>query len=267
MEDPLIDRRNRFRIGVTITAMSAMAASLAMPLLFDSSPLWWLAIAGLALLSATGIGLLVGARFARVVGGLLFLAGGVLSPISLIQVLSSTGAPESWELGWLLPVANAVATTLLLVWLCFRAIQVLLGTSRRTSVVTTRLVGFVLAVIAANHLWLAAQIGFGWQGSWTVDISTRGTQLIGFPGWQLWHLAMLVTTLVLLAAPRRMFGIAATALMVLCIGMVPLVIVAAVRTGFLQLELLLALSGMMLLPVYLSWWLRDELRGLPGHRA
>jgi hypothetical protein len=157
-------------------------------------------------------------------------------------------------------VANAIATTLLLVWLCLRAIQVLLGTTWRASVVTARLTGGVLACVTVNHLWLAAQVGVGWQGSWSINISPRGTSLLGFPGWPLWHLAVLVTALVLLAGPRRMLGGAARVLLLLFAGMVPLVIVAAALTGFFELGLLLLVVGTVLLPVYLAWWLRAELR-------
>jgi hypothetical protein len=258
MDKVLTDRRRMFRIGAVITAMCAMVFSIAVTGPLDSG-LGWLA---LALLGATGIGLLLRARFARVLGGLLFLGCGVLAPLSLIQELNSSSPPGSWELGWFLSVANAIATTLLLVWLCFRAIQVLLGTTWRASLVTARLAGGVLAFIAVNHLWLAAQVGFAWQGSWSINISPRGTMFLGFPGWPLWHLAALVPALALLAGPRRMLGGAARVLMLLFAGMVPLVIIAAVLTGFFELGLLVLLLGTVLTSVYLSWWLRDELGGM-----
>jgi hypothetical protein len=270
MDDLLVDRRSMFRIGVMITAMSAMVLSVAVGGPVDGGGLWWLTFLIVALLSVTGVGLLFGALFARILGGLLFLGGVVFSPISLIQALDLSSTPGSLDLGWLLSVGNAVATMLLLVWLCVRAIQVLLGTTRRTSAVTARLAGGALAVIAANHLWLATQIGFGWQGSWAVNISPRGAQFVGFLGWPIWHLAVLLAALVLLVGPRRILGGAAAALMLLFAGMVPLVIIAAARTGFFELQLLPLLAGMVLLPVYLLWWLRDELRGLstpPDHAA
>lgn len=187
------------------------------------------------------------------------LACVVFSPVSLIQELNGSAPLGGWELEWWLSVANAIATTLLLVWLGIRAIQVLLGRPWRASVVTARLAGGVLAVVAANHLWLAAQIGFGWQGAWSINISPQGTRLIGFPGWQIWHLVMLVAALMLLAGPRRMLRAAARVLMLLFAGMVPLVLVAAVRTGFFELALLLLVLGMTLIPVYLWWWLSNEL--------
>jgi hypothetical protein len=260
MGELLVDRRGMFRLGVMITAMSAMVFSIAFIRSIDGGGPWWIAFALFGLLGATGVGLLFRAWFARVLGGLLFLGAGVLSPISLIQALDRSSVPGSRDVGWFLSVGNAIATTLLLVWLCFRAIQVLLGTTRAASFVTARLVGGVLAVIAAHHLGLAAEIGFGWQGSWSVNLSPRGTQLIGFLGWPIWHLALLATALVMLAGPRRMLGGAATALALLFIGMVPLTIIAAARTLFFELELLLLLIGVTLLPAYLSWWFRDELQ-------
>lgn len=249
------------RIGVVITALCAMICAIALTAPVEVGVGWF----AIALLGMTGIGLLLGAWFARVLGGLLFLGGLVLAPLSLIEQLSGSPSPGGWDLGRVLSVANAIATTLLLAWLCVRALQVLRGASGRASVVTARLAGGVLALVAVNHLWLAAQVGVGWQGSWSINISPRGTTLLGFPGWALWHLAVLVPSLVLLAGPRRMLGGAATVLMLLCAGMVPLVILAAGLTGSFELELVLLVVGTVLVPVYLAWWLRDELRMMvPG---
>lgn len=244
-----------FRLGVLTTALAVLVLSLGVTAPIGGIPPWWWLALGL--FGATGIGLLFRARFARVLGGLLLLACVVLAPISLIRVLASS-SPVGADLMWLLSVANAIATTLLLTWMCIRAIQVLLGRPRRASVVTVRLVGGVLAVVAAYHLWLVSQVGFEWTGSWSLQISPRGTQLVGFPVWPLWHVALLVVALAMVAGPRRMLGQAATVLMLLIAGLVPLVIMAAIRTGFFAAEL--PIFGMMLIPVYLSWWLRDELR-------
>lgn len=244
------------RIGVVITALFAMICAIALTAPVEVGVGWCV----IALLGMTGIGLLRGAWFARVLAGLLFVACAVLAPVSLIQQLAGTPSPGGWDPGWALAVANALATTLLLVWLCVRAIQVLRGASGRASGVTARLAGAVLALVAVNHLWLAAQVGIGWQGSWSINISPRGTTLVGFPGWPLWHLALLVPSLVLLAGPRRVRAGAATVLMLLCAALVPLVIVAAGLTGSFEPELILLVVGTVLVPVYLAWWLRGELR-------
>ena len=245
-----------FRLGVLTTALAVLVLSLGVTAPVGGSPPWWWWLA-LGSLGATGIGLLFGARVARVLGGLFLLACAVFAPISLIRALASS-SPVGADLTWFLAVANAIATTLLLTWMCIRAVQVLLGRPRRARVVTVRLVGGVLAVVAAYHLWLVSQVGFEWAGSWSIQISTRGTQLVGFPLWPLWHVALLAVALAMVAGPRRMLGQAATALMLLFAGLVPLVIVAAIRMDFFAAEL--TIFGMMLIPVYLSWWLRDELR-------
>jgi hypothetical protein len=254
--DDLTARRGMFRLGVVITAMPVLVLLLAARAPIDDIALWWWISLGLFV--ATGIGLLFGARFARVLGGLFLLACVVLVPVSLLRTLS--GAPMAGASPlWFLAIANAVATTLLLTWMCIRAIQVLLG-RRRASGVTVRLVGGALAVIAANHLWLASLIGFEWTGTWSIQISPEGTQLLGFPFWPLWHVALLVVALAMVAGPRRMLGHAATALMLLFASLVPLVTVVAIRTSSIASELTIFGLGMTLIPVYLSWWLRDELR-------
>jgi hypothetical protein len=253
--DNLTDRRGMFRIGVMITAATVMVLALAATAPVDGSAvLPWLA---LGLLGATGIGLLVRARFARVLAGLLLLACAVAAPLSWIQLLAASAPLMSADPAWFLSVANATATTLLLVWICLRGIRVLLGRPRRASAVTVRLVGGTLAVVAAHHLWLVHQLGATWTGSWSIHIAPQGTQLVGFPGWPLWHVALLIVALVLVAGPRRVLGRAATGLMLLFVSLVPLVIVAAIRTELVALAL--PIFGITLFPVYLSWWLRDEL--------
>jgi hypothetical protein len=245
-----------FRLGVVTTAMVVLVLFLAGRGPIEDIALWWWI--SLGLFGAIGIGLLFGARFARVLGGLFFLAGVVLVPVSLLRTLS--GAPvDDAEPLYLLFIANAVASTLLLTWMCLRALLLLLG-RQRASGVTARLVGGVLAVVAANHLWLASRVGFEWTGGWSIQISPEGTQLVGFLLWPLWHVALLVVALVMVAGPRRMLGHATTALMLLFASLVPLVTVVAIRTSSFASELTIFGLGMTLIPVYLSWWLRDELR-------
>jgi hypothetical protein len=253
--DDLAVRRGMFRLGVVTTGMAVLVLSLALTAPLGEIPLWWWLALGL--LGTTGIGLLLGARFARVLSGLFLLACVVFVPLSLFETLSSSPVVGA-DLLWLLAIANAVATTLLMTWMCIRGILMLLGRGRRSSAVTARVVGGVFAVVAANHLWLAYLMGFEWTGYWSFNISDEGTRLVGFPFWPVWHVALLVVALAMLAGPRRMLGHAATALLLLFAILMPLMIVAALRTGFIAVQL--TIFGMMLIPVYLSWWLRDELR-------
>src|SRR5436189_3890174 len=110
--DDFTDRRGMFRLGVLTTALAVLVLSLAVTAPIDDiSLLWWLA---LGLIGATGIGLLFDARFARVLGGLLLLACVVFAPMSLIRSLDSS--PVGADLMWLLSLANAITTTLLLTW-------------------------------------------------------------------------------------------------------------------------------------------------------
>lgn len=262
MDNLLVDRRSTFRLGVMVTALSVMVLSIAMSGPIVEAGPWWIGLGMVGLMVATGVGLLFYALFARLLGGLMFLAIGVLSALSLIRTLAASQIPDELNLGWLLAVANAVATTTLLVWLSFRAIQVLLGKDRRASVSTARLAGGVLVAVAANHLWLAIQAGWGLPGTWSVNISPEGTFLVGFPGWPIWHVVLLVVSLIMLAGPHHLLKSAAAALLLLFAALVPLVIIAAAQASSLNLSLLLPLTGISLVPLYLSWWLRDELQRL-----
>ncbi len=246
-----------FRLGVLATALAVLVLSLGVTAPVGYVPPWWWWLA-LGVFGATGIGLLFAARVARVLAGLLLLAFAVGAPISLLRTLARSPMEGADLMRWLL-VGNAVAMTLLLTWMCIRGIQVLLGRPRGARVVTVRLAGGALAVVAANHLWWAAQVGFEWTAAWSIQISHQGMQLMGFPFWPLWHVALLAVALAMVAGPRRILGHAATALMLLFAGLVPLVIVAAIRTDLLVVAEL-TIAGMMLVPVYLAWWLRDELR-------
>jgi hypothetical protein len=257
--DDLDGRRGTFRIGVMTTAMAVMILPLAVTAPLDGSTLpGWIA---LALFGATGIGLLLRARFARVLAGLGLLACALFTPVSLIQMLTMlTGGVrhEGWDPMWPGFVANATATKLLVIWLCIRGIQTLLGRAPRTRDLTVRIVGGVLTIIAAHHLWLASQPGVAPSGTWSVHVSLDGTILVGFVGWQLWHGIALVLGLVMVAGPRRVLARATTALVVLFAALVPLVLVALVDMRVFGLQV--AFFGMLAFPVYLAWWLRDEVR-------
>jgi hypothetical protein len=252
--DDLDARRGTFRLGVMVTAVAAMILALAVTAPLDGRSLpGWIA---LGLFGVTGIGLLRRARFARVLAGLGLLACALFTPVSLIQMLSRGVRPDGWDPMWLGFVANATATKLLVIWLCVRGIQALLGRSPRASDLTVRLVGGVLMIIAAHHLWLASQPGVAPSGTWSVNLSIDGTILVGFAGWQPWHGIALVLGLVMVAGPRRVLAPATTALVVLMAALVPLVIVAMADMRLFVLQV--TFFGMLAFPVYLAWWLRDE---------
>jgi hypothetical protein len=74
--------------------------------------------------------------------------------------------------------------------------------------------------------------------------------------------ALLVTALVLLAGPRRWLAHAGNALWLLMVLMTGLVLANLVRAGMWMPELVLGTSIMLIIPVYLAWWFRDELRAI-----
>ena len=223
-----------------------------------SDALAWLLIGASC---ALGVGLLARVRAARAVAALGFLACGVIVPLSFVSALLDAW-PPALDPPVLLSIANAAGITVLGVWLCFRAVQVLLGRSWHPSLLTARLTGAALTAVAANHLWLARVIGADFASTdgagLSVSISSRGSQFAGFPAWPIWHLGLGALALVLLAAPRRTAARAATALALWFACLAPLAAFHGVRFHD-------ALVGpfttiLVLIPAYLAWWLGDELR-------
>lgn len=261
MNEALGGRRGTARIGGIFLAMAALTLAMAVSVAAEAALL--IAIPAV-LLGGTGIGLLVDARPARLVASLLLLACVVMLPLSLGNTLMQVSGPL--EARRLLAAASAVATTVLLMWLCFRGLQVVRGKSLPASVFTARLTGGALAVIAGNHLWEAAVTGswgLGAYESFAFRISTQGTALYGFPGWPLWHLAALAIAAILLVGRRPALGRAVTALAGLFACLVPLSLVAMVRMrmSMRELSLFIPVLALGLLPALLCWWLREELIG------
>ena len=257
----MIERRT-FRLGVVVLAVAAMNLAIAVMMPREAGVLPWLLVGAAC---AIGIGLLVRARVARALAGLVFLVCAVAMPVSLIGSLAEGLPPDDWNLPVLLSMANAVVTTALGVWLCVRAIQVLLGRPWRASLATARLAGGTLAVVAANHLWFAAAVGPGFGLGWfdlgssslSISISPRGIELTGFSGWPIWHLVLAVIALAMLVAPRRIVERVATLLVLWFACLVPFALIDALRPRDGGFGLFLVLVA--LVPVYLAWWLRDEL--------
>lgn len=260
----MVERRT-FRLGVLVLASVALVVWLAV--LGPPDPeIWFWVILGLT--AAVGVGLLFHLRVARAVLGLAVAACGALAPFEAIGALLDAVPLAGWTPLVVLGVANAVATTTLGVWLCVRAIQALLGRTWPPSLITARMTGATLAVIAADHLWLAAATGAGPSsvGS-SMGVSPSGVQLSGFPGWMIGHLALAVIALAMLAGPRRLVARAATLLVGWCVALVGLVVISGI-IGFAAIDAPGRIGAMMTLfaafqPAmfaYGAWWLRDELR-------
>src|SRR3954471_9724389 len=231
-----IVERRMFRLGVLVLAAAAMNLSLAMTMPDGELALWLWLISGAA--CAVGIGLLVHARVARAVAGLVVAVAGAGTLVSLratLGLLIDGPVLHGGTLLALLSVANAAATTALSVWFCIRAIQALRGRQWAATLVTARLTGAWLAVIAASHLWSAAAAGVGLgldsAGGIAISISASGTQLAGFPAWPIWHFVLAILALMMLAGPRRLVARAATLLVAWCACLAVLVLIDAPRLG------------------------------------
>jgi hypothetical protein len=275
MHYALTKQRGVFRIGVMLTALSVIALPVASIATSNGGELtivdalMWVILAGMG---ATGIGLLIHARFARILVGVLLLGGLAVAPISLVLVLDDTLSSVHGELGLglTLALANAIATTALWMWLCFRGIQVLRGVSTNAEILTARLSGGVMATVALTHLWRAVEIGtrsleLG-SGEWRwIKISPNGMWLFGFPGWPLWHTAVFRPVLVLLVGPNTLPPSAATMLAGLFGALTALVMIdphATERGAMTDLAFTSPVLLVGLFPMMLAWWLRDELRGV-----
>lgn len=219
----------------------------------------------LVIFGATGVGLVVGSRAASVAAQVLLLLCMILGPVGLVGALANTGA-AALDGRRLFAIGNAIFTTALWAWICFRGLQVLRGKNLRAAVFTSRLTGAALAAIAANHLYEAALMGsfasgFAAPGSFAFRIGLEGTALYGFAGWPLWHVALLFTAAVFLVAPRPRLVKAAGALAGLFALVLPLSLGALAGLSEGELAVFAPVLVMMLLPILLAWWLREELIG------
>jgi hypothetical protein len=249
-----LTRQRLPRLGVVILAMTTML--LAIGAMIPIGEVAWFEWLILAAFVATGVGLVARLRFARVIAALGLGAGLVLGVRSEFQWWSQLDV--EWNVTTALAVANAIVTTLLGFWLGARAFLVVIGRARSTPI-TTRLVGAMIVVVTIDHLWLAYLYGFSWRGGFSISVSEQGTQLFGFPGWPLWHVAALLTALVMIGGPRRMLASATYVLMVLVYLLVPLMAVAQIGLmGGPELPLFVFTVLVTLLVAYLAWWLRTD---------
>lgn len=243
------------RLGVVTLAIMLMVMSILLVGPLDDVGWGWAVI---AVFATMGFGLIARARFARVIAGLACVTGLVLSVPAIYEMWSRVEI-DDLDVTTVLALANSIATTLLGLWLGVRALLVILGRARTTTL-TARLVGGTIVVVAANHLWLAYLYGFSWRGGFSISLATEGTRFLGFPGWPLWHVGALLAGLVLVAGPRRSITPASTALMGLSFLLVPLMCVAEMSDHLVDVPLFMFMSAMTLLVAYLAWWLRTEAR-------
>lgn len=261
MNDVQRGRRGVKRIGGLFLAVAAIFLGLCL----SGPSVIPLMTIPLVIFGATGGGLLVGSRAASIAAQVLLLVCMILGPLGLVGALVSTRA-AALDGRWLLAIGNAIFTTALWAWICFRGLQVLRGKDLRAAVFTSRLTGVALAAIAADHLYEAVLLesrasGLASSGSFAFRIGLEGTALYGFTGWPLWHLALLLTAAVLLAAPRPRLVKAAGALAGLFALVLPLSLAALSKLNEHELAMFAPLLVMMLLPILLAWWLREELIG------
>ena len=258
------NRRRRFRIGVVLCAfMAGFAAMMSDAVLRGAiaEPLMLIPLAALII----GVGLIAGIRLARIPGLLLWLGLAGLTVYQVVRLLVHWVGYAAWDADTLVALANLLASASLQLWLDVRAIQVLLDRPLpETRAATARVAGGALAIIAIWHLVTAFDLGLGWRGA-SITVTATATQLLGFPGWPAWHLALLLVASCLLLGRGRLLRHAATGLMLLFILLGPLLLYSQ-RTAPASFEpvpldvAVVALCAMVaLVPAYLAWWLRDEL--------
>jgi hypothetical protein len=263
----LDNRRRRARIGVVFCVLAAGMALLTVTVggggLVGAEHLVVWPIVGVV--AAIGVGLLADVAAARVAGTVLLVLFAGAAAFGLIRALIDTLPYWTREPVLFVWLANAVVSSLLLVWLSIRGIQVLLDRPLRATSLTARLAGGALSVVALAHLHTAHAAGQVWgsfDGTWSLSISATGTRLAGFPGWVAWHVALLLVSALLLLLRRRQLRFAATCLTALFLVLAVLVVAMGVMSALAEhvgAQMAAFAVVLALVPAYLAWWLRDEL--------
>jgi len=216
-----------------------------------------LAIAGV--LGATGIGLVVHNRFARMAGIPLFALLAATLVWGWGGFLLDLRPHWHWSFDLGLLLVNSTLSTALLVWLNLRAIQILCKRERFLQQLTSRLVGGFLLIIGLIHLNFAYDVGVDIPG-YQFSISHHGTNLFGFPGWPYWHAAISLIGIFLIIGWQR--RLATLALAILSALLCPLLMFATWDFGraFGHLDSMMFVIAALvpLLFAYLSWWLWRE---------
>lgn len=266
MNDVQRDRRSAARIGGLFLALS-LSFFLALSLGWGiDGPDQLLITFLLVLIGATGAGLITGSNIASVAAQVLLLVCVIAAPLRLVGALVSLDGSTWLDTRRVFEVLNAISTTALWTWICFRGLLILRGKNLRAAVFTCRLTGVALAAIAANHLYEAALVGSNARvlsstKSFVFHVNTQGTALYGFAAWPFWHAAALLTAAVLLRAPRPGLIKALGALAGLFAVTLPLSLVRLAGLRVSELVTVAPLLALLLLPMLLARWLREELIG------
>ncbi|HEY0189532.1 MAG TPA: hypothetical protein VGC42_00325 [Kofleriaceae bacterium] len=255
--------RHAYRLGVLLTELAAMLTAFMVGgggLVLD--------VIGLVVLAQGGLGISLMTRSNRLVRGIAGFAVGAIGALaagaSLVHIAGAARTASVLDLG------NALASTVLFAWLCAMAVLGLSAPHKQTAALTARIGGGCAVLIAASHLYLARLVGFGLSGGLfgggpfggvSINLRLEGTQVSGFPGWQLWHLAMACVGLAMLAAPRAALRQACWALFGLFAILAPLTLVSLLGAGFhLGSVTMLVIWSCLLFPLQGSYWLADNLR-------
>jgi hypothetical protein len=221
----------------------------------------WIPALLASLWGALGVGIWREWKPAKLLATIGFAFGLVISVGAGVQLWFAMLKSAEMSLDFFLAVANSLAATALMAWLCFLGIALLADSRRSRLMVTVRVVGAVLVAAAILHLKHAMELDGPTVGfSYKVDPS--GMTLVGFPGWQLWHAGALVIGVALLSGWRPLLAYALLALSVIIAVLVPLQAVAVLMfggglgVGYVGYSLVVACVP--LLPAYLCWWLRQE---------
>ncbi len=266
MNDVQRDRRGVKRIGGVFLALSLsffLAISLGWGI---DGPDKLLITLLLVLIGATGAGLIKGSTIASVAAQVLLLVCVAAAPLRLVGALVGIDGSATLDTRRVFEMLNAIFTTALWMWICFRGLLILRGKNLLAAVFTSRLTGVALAAIATNHLYEAALMGSNGRvlastKSLAFHVNTQGTALYGFAAWPFWHAAVLLTAAVLLRAPRPGLIRALGALAGLFAVTLPLSLVRLAGLRVRELVTVAPLLALLLLPMLLAWWLREELIG------
>ncbi len=216
-----------------------------------------------ALLFATGVGLIVHAKWARWFAGGLFLLIAVGDLWEFRGHMSQQLPHMVWTLESSLWILNAALTSALFLWLSYRALRTLVDPERPPNKWTPRLIGLVLVVAGVAHLKAAFTMG-GMMGGVSMQFSDGGLRLLGFRGWPLFHIAGVVVGLGLLVGNERIARVSTSGLLLLYCLLGPLAAWSAFdmfSERSFGLAIILFFLALPLVLVYLCWWLLHELGG------
>ncbi|HEY1812031.1 MAG TPA: hypothetical protein VGG74_06710 [Kofleriaceae bacterium] len=210
-------------VPIELVIASVVALAVAAALFMKWMPMRWLAALGMIAIAGDG---------------LFELARAIPSVDNLVQL------------------ANAVAASVLGVWLAARGAWILIDRSRGPMRATRRIVGVVLVVVAATHLASISLWDPSAPSALSLNLNMLGITVIGFTGWPIWHGLLALIGLVLALAPARAARHAGVLLAILVAYLIPMVF----TSGFDALLMI----GIVAVPLYAACWFAAELRADDG---